>query len=157
MLKSVKFLFAFTDRKGYAALAAGLSASLVVGILKTSLAVFLGEIFPIIADFGDGKIAGETARSRISQWCVILTLAGGIAWIANFVLLLAWVAYGERQARSLRVKLFDRLLAKDVAWFDGLSRGHPALLSGLYSYVCSLLAFPIGDALQLINLLVLSF
>ncbi|KAK7994492.1 hypothetical protein PG991_016080 [Apiospora marii] len=140
MVTSTKYLFAFTDRKGYAALAAGLSASLVVGILKTSLAVFLGEIFPVIADFGDGKIAGETALSRISQWCIILTLAGGIAWIANFVLLLAWVAHGERQARSLRLKSFERLLAKDVAWFDGLSKGPPALLSGLYSQIRELQA-----------------
>ncbi|KAK8064469.1 hypothetical protein PG994_007107 [Apiospora phragmitis] len=133
MVASIKYLFTFTDRKGYAALAAGLGASLVVGVLKTSLAVFLGEIFPIIADFGDGRITGEAALSRVSKWCVILALAGGIAWIANFVLLLAWVTHGERQARNLRVRSFERLLAKDVAWFDGLSEGIPALLSGLYS------------------------
>ncbi|KAK8075742.1 hypothetical protein PG997_010405 [Apiospora hydei] len=140
MLTSIKYLFAFTDRKGYVALAAGLAASLVVGVLKTSLAVFLGEIFPIIADFGNGRITGKTALSRVSNWCIILTLAGGIAWIANFVLLLAWVAHGERQARSLRLRSFKQLLAKDLAWFDGLCEGIPAVLSGLYSHIRELQA-----------------
>lgn len=133
VVSSIKYSLAFTDRKGYAALAAGLGSSLVVGILKTSLAFFLGDIFPIIAEFGDGQITGKTALSRISHWCIILTLAGGVAWTANFVLLLAWVAHGERQARNLRVRSFERLLVEDVAWFDGLSEGPPALLSGLYS------------------------
>ncbi|KAK7961693.1 uncharacterized protein PG986_002518 [Apiospora aurea] len=140
MLTSIKYLFAFTDRKGYAALAAGFAASFIVGVLKALLAIFLGEIFPIIANFGNGRITGKAALSRVSNWCINLTLAGGIAWIANFVLLLAWVAHGERQARSLRVRSFKQLLAKDLAWFDGLSEGTPAVLSGLYSHIRELQA-----------------
>ncbi|KAK8133191.1 P-loop containing nucleoside triphosphate hydrolase protein [Apiospora kogelbergensis] len=139
-ITSAKHLFAFTDREGRAALAAGLCASLVVGVLKTSLAVFLGEIFPIIADFGNGKLTAETVLSRVSRWCIILALAGGVAWVANFVLLLAWVAHGERQARNVRVRTFKRLLSKDVSWFDGQAEDIPTLLSALYSQIRDLQA-----------------
>ncbi|KAK7987058.1 hypothetical protein PG988_002046 [Apiospora saccharicola] len=139
-MASVKHLFSFTDGKGCAALAVAMSASLVVGTLKASLAVFLSQIFPIIADFGKSIITGETALSRVSSWCIVLALVGGGAWIANFVLLLSWIAHGERQSRNSRIKSFERLLSKDVAWFDGLPEGSHSFLSGLYSQIRELQA-----------------
>ncbi|KAK7983290.1 hypothetical protein PG989_010692 [Apiospora arundinis] len=126
-------LFAFTGLEGFLPLIAALGASLVVGVLKTSLAVFLGEIFPIIADFGNGKVAADAVLARVSYWCGILAIAGGIAWVANFVLLLAWVVHGECQVRNVRLFTFEHLLKTEVAWFDEQSENIPALLSSLYS------------------------
>ncbi|ORY57785.1 P-loop containing nucleoside triphosphate hydrolase protein [Pseudomassariella vexata] len=125
---SFKNLFGFTTWRHCGPLAVGLIASLFAGALKTSLAIILGEIFAVIARFGQGHLEAPETLSQVSRWCVILTAAGVASWLANFIFAFSWTAHGELQARHVRRRLFRGLLKKDMEWFDRQSDGVASLL-----------------------------
>ncbi|RYP09329.1 hypothetical protein DL764_001376 [Monosporascus ibericus] len=125
---SLKHLFSFTTWRHYGILSLGSVSALVVSGLKTALAIILGKIFVAIADFGSGAVAGPETLSRISLWCLVLAVSGGAGWLANFAFMFAWSTFGEQQARSIRVRMFSVLLAKDMAWFDCQGDGIGSLL-----------------------------
>ncbi|RYP45677.1 hypothetical protein DL768_008021 [Monosporascus sp. mg162] len=125
---SFKHLFSFTTWPHCGILSLGFVSALVVGGLKTALAIILGKVFVAIADFGSGAVAGPETLSRISLWCLVLAVAGGAGWLANFAFMFAWGTFGEQQARSIRVRMFSVLLRKDMAWFDCQEDGIASLL-----------------------------
>ncbi|RYP24329.1 hypothetical protein DL765_000593 [Monosporascus sp. GIB2] len=125
---SFKHLFSFTTRRHCGILSLGFVSALVVGGLKTALAIILGKVFLAIADFGSGAVAGPDTLSRISLWSLVLAVSGGAGWLANFAFMFAWSTFGEQQARSIRVRMFSVLLAKDMAWFDCQEDGIASLL-----------------------------
>ncbi|RYP76311.1 hypothetical protein DL769_003651 [Monosporascus sp. CRB-8-3] len=125
---SFKHLFSFTTWRHCGILALGFVSALVVGGLKTALAIILGKVFVAIADFGSGAVAGPETLSRIYLCCLVLAVSGGAGWLANFAFMFAWSTFGEQQARSIRVRMFSVLLGKDMAWFDCQEDGIASLL-----------------------------
>ncbi|KAI9152018.1 Alpha-factor-transporting ATPase [Paramyrothecium foliicola] len=121
-------LFAFTTSKHFGVLAVALTASATTAALKTALAVVLGDVFDVVANFGSETITGASALLEITKWCSIIAALGLAQWLSNSVLLAMWVVFGELQADSARHIVFDRLLAQDTAWFDCLSEGISSLL-----------------------------
>ncbi|RYP93256.1 hypothetical protein DL770_000631 [Monosporascus sp. CRB-9-2] len=125
---SFKHLFSFTTWRHCGILSLGFVSALVVGGLKTGLAIILGKVFVAIAEFGSGAVAGPETLSHISLWCLVLAASGGAGWLANFAFMFAWSTFGEQQARSIRVRMFSVLLGKDMAWFDCQEDGIASLL-----------------------------
>jgi ATP-binding cassette, subfamily B (MDR/TAP), member 1 len=125
---SWKHLFAFTRWSHAWQLLAALLATAATAALKTVLAVFLGKIFDVIADFGSGHTNGDDALKQVSQWCMILVGIGAGNWLANTAFLALWIVFGELQAHSARHDIFLALLGKDMEWFDLQQQGVPSLL-----------------------------
>ncbi|KND93820.1 Alpha-factor-transporting ATPase [Tolypocladium ophioglossoides CBS 100239] len=125
---SWRSLFAFTKRPHAGVLFAAVVASAVTAALKTVLAIFLGRIFDVIADFGNGSQTGDGALKDVSKWCLVLIGLGFGNWLANTAFLSLWIAFGELQADSVRHDIFNSLLARDLAWFDTLNQGISSLL-----------------------------
>ncbi|KAI5857410.1 P-loop containing nucleoside triphosphate hydrolase protein [Durotheca rogersii] len=127
-LPSLKHVFAFTTRRHFGPLAAGLVAALFSGALKTSLAILMGRIFAVISNFGAGRLAGPETVAQVSYWCVVLVSVGGLGWLVNFAFMFCWIVFSEIQARDIRIKLFKALLDKDMGWFDCQVDGVASLL-----------------------------
>ncbi|RYO93752.1 hypothetical protein DL766_002991 [Monosporascus sp. MC13-8B] len=125
---SFKHLFSFTTWRHCGILSLGFVSALVVGGLKTALAIILGKVFLAISEFGSGTVAGPETLSRMSLWCLVLAVSGGAGWLSNFAFMFAWSTFGEQQARSVRVRMFSVLLGKDMAWFDCQEDGIASLL-----------------------------
>jgi ATP-binding cassette, subfamily B (MDR/TAP), member 1 len=125
---SVKHLFAFTKRQHAGTLSTAIVAAIVTGGLKTTLAVVLGKIFEVIAQFGAGMLEDRQALSQVSTWCVVLCALGGGVWLSNASFLALWITFGELQAKSVRNLVFGSVLGKEMAWFDTQSNGIASLL-----------------------------
>ncbi|RCI13620.1 hypothetical protein L249_5568 [Ophiocordyceps polyrhachis-furcata BCC 54312] len=122
-------IFAFTTRRHYLVLFPAILASLAVAALHTVLAIVLGRIFEVVARFGNGNLSGHDAFEAVSRWCLVLLGLGFATCLVNAAFLALWVAFGELQADNARRRVFQSLLAKDMAWFDTLEHGLPGLLS----------------------------
>ncbi|KAK5992982.1 Alpha-factor-transporting ATPase [Cladobotryum mycophilum] len=125
---SWKHLFAFTKKKHAGPLVAALLSSAFSAALKTVLAIILGKIFDIVADFGNGKKDGKDTLTNVSQWCLVLVGLGIGNWLASSAFLASWVVFGELQANSVREDVFSSLLSRGMAWFDSLYQGISSLL-----------------------------
>lgn len=131
---SWRSLFAFTKRSHAGFLFAAVVASAVAAALRTVLAIFLGRIFDVIAEFGSGTRTGDSALEHVSQLCLVLIGLGFGNWLANTAFLSLWIAFGELQADSVRNDIFNCLLARDLAWFDALDQGISSLLVRIQTY-----------------------
>lgn len=122
-------LFSFTKWSHVWTLITALtSASLVAGI-KTVLAVLLGKVFDVFADFGAGTQSASTTISHISTLCLVLFGLGAGNWFANTLFLATWIVFGELQAASARLELYDNLLLREMSWFDSLDQGIASLMT----------------------------
>ncbi|KAM4055988.1 ABC transporter transmembrane domain-containing protein [Hirsutella rhossiliensis] len=121
-------LFAFTQRTHVRVLLAAIVASGATAALRTALAIFLGRIFDIVADRGNGLRSGPNALEAVSRWCLVLVGLGLGNWLANAAFLALWTLFGELQADSARCRVFQSLLTRDLAWFDMLDQGTSGLL-----------------------------
>lgn len=122
-------LFAFTRWAHALTLILALVATGCVAAFKTYLAIALGSIFDIIADFGNGNDTGPDTLHQIIRWCIILVLLGFGNWLANSAFLAFWIAFGELQAQRARRELSKALLEKEMSWFDLLDQGISSLLA----------------------------
>ena len=105
-----------------------LVATLCTAGLKTYLAVALGNIFNIIADFGGGSESSSETYHHVIRWCVILVLLGLGNWIASSSFLALWIMFSELQTHEARRILCIKLLEKNMSWFDSIGQGVPSLL-----------------------------
>ncbi|KAJ4246606.1 ATP-dependent permease [Fusarium torreyae] len=121
-------LFLFTKRTHTGALIAALLCACFTAGIRVSLSVILGEIFDIIAGFGNGSLDGDKALKQVSMWSLVLLGMGIGNWIASTAFLALWVTFGELQASSVRQDIFASLLSKEMAWFDSQSEGISSLL-----------------------------
>ena len=121
-------LFAFTKRSHAGVLSAAIAASAVTAALRTLLAIFLGRVFDVIAEFGNKSRSGDSALQQVSKLCLLFVGLGFANWLANTAFLSLWIAFGELQADSVRLDIFSSLLARDLAWFDTLDQGISSLL-----------------------------
>ena len=121
-------LFSFTRRSHVAPLIAAIVASGIVAASKSVLAVVLGRVFDVIAEYDLGTSSAGSTMSHISRWSLILVGIGVGNWMANSAFLALWIAFGELQASAVRYETFSSLLSKDMTWFDSQAEGISSLL-----------------------------
>lgn len=127
---SYKGLFPFTTKEHHACLVAALLTSCLVAAFKTGLAIVLGRVFDLIADFAAHKIGPDQTMASVSRWCLVLVLLGVGVCLANTAFLSLWLIFGEQQATSVRKTIFSTLLRFENVWFDTLPHGAASLLVG---------------------------
>lgn len=126
-----KHLFVFTRRRQSRLLGLAIVASLLVAAVKTVFAVLIGRIMDIVSPLGAGSIDRGTAMAGVKMWCVVLAGLGLASWAFNSALMVLWVAFGELVARTARKCVFERLLHREMDWFDGHHEGLSSALSGM--------------------------
>ena len=124
-------LFAFTTKSHLAVLCVGLFLSVASGIVVPTFSVFLGKVFDAFTDFSTGKLDGPALVHKVSHLAVYLLGLGGIGWILNGGFLMAWLVFGELQARAVRDQLCIGMLQKDTAWYEIRKAGISAMIPRL--------------------------
>lgn len=125
----VRHLFVAWTRGELPVILLAAAASAVVAGAKTSYALILGEIFQAISNFGSGTSSVHTTIHTISTWCLGLVGLGVGKALFSFLLMILWITHGESRARSVRLQLFQSLLAKEMAWFDTRRGGMSSLMT----------------------------
>ena len=128
---SWRALFSFTTAAHIFPLAAAIILSLASGIVIPTLAILLGKLFDQFTKYGGGAIDGHSLVHRISVYGLYLVGLGSGAILLNAGYFGFWLVFGELQAKSVRDKLFDGLLEKDMAWFDMRKAGVSTFLNRL--------------------------
>ena len=124
-------LFNFTSKSHLFPLLAALALSIATGIIVPALALFLGQVFDSFTAFGAGAISGSTLVRKVSKNAIALAGLGCASWLLNGCYFMAWLVFGELQAKSVRNKLFDGMLQKDMEWYDMRKAGVGALIPRL--------------------------
>lgn len=128
---SWRSLFNFTSKSHLFPLLAALTLSVASGIIIPALALFLGKVFDSFTSFGAGAISGSSLIRKVSKNAVGLAGLGCASWLLNGCYFMAWLVFGELQAKSVRDRLFDGMLQKDMEWYDMRKAGVGALMPRL--------------------------
>ena len=124
-------LFAFTAKTHAPTLSIALFLTLAAGAVTPAYALFLGKVFDAFTQFGAGSLTSSQLLGKISTACSGLIGLGLGSWLLHGTCFMAWVVFGELQARIVRERLFAELLKKELAWFDLREDGIGALLPRL--------------------------
>ncbi|KAJ4286276.1 ATP-dependent permease [Kalmusia sp. IMI 367209] len=146
-----KALFSFTTRKHLPVLALAVASATLAALTLPALAVMYGLIFREFANFGAGSISSSKFLREISKYCIYVTAFGGLSWLGNSLYFVAFLTFGELQARSARGKIFGALLKKDMAWYDTRDTGMSAFLPAMQTQIHDLqiaVSQPAGIAVQ---------
>ncbi|KAI3390970.1 hypothetical protein diail_8305, partial [Diaporthe ilicicola] len=159
-----KHLFVFTQRRQAGFLSLAIVASLLVAAVKTVFAILLGKIMDFVSPLGAGSIDGSTAMAGVTTWCVVLTGIGVASWAFSSALMALWIIFGELVAETARKCVFEHLMEKEMAWFDGQDEGLSSALSGMQIQIRELqmatsqvLGFLISDIFVAIGCLIVAF
>lgn len=125
---SWRSLFVFTTRQHAVPFALALVSTLASALFKPISAIFFGKIFSIFTKFGAGTATAQDTLQEVTKWCIALVGLGGSAWVAEGAYLYSWMAFGEAQARSVRQKMFEGMLDKEMEWYDLRQEGIGSLL-----------------------------
>lgn len=125
---SFRSLFTFTAKQDLLAFVFALLLTGVSGAAKPTIAIFIGKIFDHLGRYQVGESTSSQLLGGAKTWCLAITGLGvGLAFI-NGLFFGHWLLFGEKQARSVRKKLFDGILMKEIDWFDSRSDGIVSLL-----------------------------
>lgn len=124
-------LFNFTTKAHILPLLIAILLSISSGIIIPALAIFLGKLFNLFTEYGAGKLSGPDLVHKISTYDLYMLGLGGASMLFNAGYFGFWLYFGELQAKSVRDRLFDGLLKKDMEWFDMRTAGVNTLLSRL--------------------------
>ncbi|EFQ31962.1 ABC transporter [Colletotrichum graminicola] len=122
------YLFTFCNRQHLPIIGIGIVAAFICAAFRTALAVVLGRMFQVISDYGAGLSGTPDTILQTSRLGIIICCLGLGAFFGNTILLTSWVAFGELQAKVARERIFGRLLARDMSWYDKQADGIPGLL-----------------------------
>ncbi|KAK1574142.1 ABC transporter type 1, transmembrane domain-containing protein [Colletotrichum navitas] len=85
-------------------------------------------MFQVVSDYGAGlSITPDTILQTSRLGITICCLALGV-FVGNTILLKSRVVFGELQAKDARERIFGKLLARDMSWYDKQADGIPSLL-----------------------------
>ena len=124
-------LFGFTTRIHLVCFSIAIILSVASGIIIPAFAIILGKVFDIFTKYGAKEISGSALVKKVSTYGVGLVGLGAGAGILNTGYFMAWLVFGELQAKSAREKLFDGMLTKDMDWYDMRKAGIDTLISRL--------------------------
>jgi ATP-binding cassette, subfamily B (MDR/TAP), member 1 len=132
---SWRSLFAFTTRQHAVAIVIAVVSTLTSALFRPTAAILFGKIFSILTKFGAGTATPEDTLHGVAKWCTALVGLGGSAWIVEGTSLSSWMAFGEAQAMSIRHKMFEGMLDKEMEWYDLRPDGTGPLLIRIQTYV----------------------
>jgi ATP-binding cassette, subfamily B (MDR/TAP), member 1 len=124
-------LFNFTTRIHLVPLALAIIFSVASGIIIPVLAILLGKLFGLFTEFGADKISGSELVKKVSIYGIALVGLGSASGLLNAGYFMVWLIFGELQAKSVRDRLFDGMLEKDMEWYDMRKNGVDTLISRL--------------------------
>lgn len=124
-------LFNFTTRIHLFPLSLAFIFSVASGIIIPVLAVLLGKLFGLFTDFGADKISGSELVKKVSVYGIALVGLGSASGLLNAGYFMIWLIFGELQAKSVRDRLFDGMLEKDMEWYDMRKNGVDTVISRL--------------------------
>lgn len=124
-------LFHFTSRRHLFPLGVALALSIGSGIIIPALAIILGRIFGLFTSYGATEISGSDLVKKVSIYGIALVGLGAASGLLNASFFMFWLIFGELQAKSVRDKLFDGMLEKDMEWYDMRKSGIDTLISRL--------------------------
>jgi ATP-binding cassette, subfamily B (MDR/TAP), member 1 len=130
-------LLAFTTSAHVLPLVLGLLLSAAAGVIEPATAILLGRLFDSFSGFGAGTLTASDLTDNISMYAIYLLALGSASWLLQGGYFMFWLAFGELQAKSVRDRLFDGMLQKDMAWFDTQKGGFEGIFPRLQSYVYS--------------------
>jgi ATP-binding cassette subfamily B (MDR/TAP) protein 1 len=125
---SWRSLFAFTTRADCISMVCSGAGSFLTGVLKPTAAIFFGQIFSVLTEFGGGTLDAKDMLHGISIWCIALTALGISVWFTEGIFFSSWIIFGENQAKVVREKTFAALLDKEQEWYDLRDDGIGSLL-----------------------------
>lgn len=132
---SWRSIFHFTSRIHFIPLAVAVIMAALSGVIIPAVAVILGKIFNIFAQYGSNAITGPGLVEQISWYAVALTVVGVASGILNGGFFAFWISFGELQAKSAREKLFNEMLEREMEWYDLRRAGINTLISRVQTYV----------------------
>ena len=121
-------LFIFTTKRHYVTLFFAAAFSGLSGIVMPTVAIVLGRIFDDFTRFGAHQLNRHELISRITTGCLTLVEIASLSWFLNSAFYLLWMVFGELQAKTVRDKLFEGLLNRDIEWYDRRKDGIGALV-----------------------------
>ncbi|OJJ40957.1 hypothetical protein ASPWEDRAFT_100010 [Aspergillus wentii DTO 134E9] len=128
-------LFNFTTKKHIPTLVSGLVFSLAASLSTLVFAILLGKIFNSFMVFGAGEISSQDLIKGITTDCIGLAGLGAAGWVLNAGYFTLFVAFGELQVANARGRVFERLLKRDLQWFQTQQDGTGAFLSSLQAQI----------------------
>ncbi|KAL8794390.1 MAG: hypothetical protein Q9195_003089 [Heterodermia aff. obscurata] len=144
-------LFNFTTKAHILPLLIAVLLSISSGIVVPALAIFLGKLFNLFTEYGAGKLSGPELVHKISTYDIYMLVLAGASMLFNAGYFGFWLYFGELQAKSVRDRVSDGLLKKDMEWFDMRTAGVNTLLSRLQTNIRELqmaTSQPLGFAAQ---------
>jgi ATP-binding cassette subfamily B (MDR/TAP) protein 1 len=124
-------LFNFTATPHLWSLILGVLLSIITGLITPAMAIFLGRLLNVFADRTAGLIDDSELLQRVSMNAVYIVEVGSASWLLKGGYFTYWISFGELQAKRVRDKLYDGMLAKDMGWFDTRKAGINAMLPRL--------------------------
>ena len=128
-------LFSFTRQSHTLTLIIAIVLSIVSGVIIPATSIFLGLAFNAFTDFGAGQLSGHELLHKVSIQSIALVALGGANWALTGGHFMFWLVFGELQAQSVRDRLFDGLMEKDMSWYDMRKNGVGALIPRLHRFV----------------------
>lgn len=120
-------LFAFTTRRHIPLLAYAILTSVANGVVAPVMAIYVGKIFQDFADYGGGISTSSELQEVILSNVFVLVGLSVATWIVGSCTFTFWILFGEKQVSNARLRLFDGLLAKPIAYFEASSTGMGAI------------------------------
>ncbi|KAI9766609.1 MAG: hypothetical protein M1840_006420 [Geoglossum simile] len=121
-------LFTFTTKRHHVTLFFAAAFSVLSGIVTPTVSIVLGNIFDDFTRFGAHQLSRHELVSRITTSCLALVGIASLSWFLNSAFYLLWMVFGELQAKTVRDKLFEGLLNRDIEWYDKRKDGIGALI-----------------------------
>ncbi|KAF3035452.1 hypothetical protein E8E12_005564 [Didymella heteroderae] len=146
-----KALFGFATTSHIAVLICALASAAAAAATLPIFSIMYGRIFGAYSDYGAGKTNGDELLSEITRLCVMMTGIAAASWVLNSVFFFLFLLFGELQAKSARIRIFDVLIRKDITWFDMCEIGIAAFLPTIQMHIRDLqlsVSAPLGEGLQ---------
>ncbi|OKL56524.1 hypothetical protein UA08_08266 [Talaromyces atroroseus] len=99
---SWRSLFRFTTLLHLPALLTAILLTLAAGVIRVVFALYLGKLFQILSQFGNGAITGTQLLEQARAKVFIFLILGGLTWLLSSCFLLCWIVFAELQSRQLR-------------------------------------------------------
>ncbi|KAF2476461.1 P-loop containing nucleoside triphosphate hydrolase protein [Lindgomyces ingoldianus] len=146
-----KALFGFMMQKHLPVLCIAAFCAAIAALILPAMSVIHGLLFRQFASFASGNTTGTVMLQNVSRYCVYLTTLATLNWLANSIYFTTILTFGELQARSARIRIFNNLLGKDMEWYDNRESGVAALVPGVQMQIRDLqlaCSAPLGECVQ---------
>lgn len=130
-----KVLFGFTTTSHILVLISALASAAVAAAILPIFSILYGLVFGAYSDYGAGKVDGDQLLSQVTRLCLIMTGVAAANWVLNSIFFFLFLLFGELQAKSVRKRIFDVLIRKDIEWFDMRESGIAAFLPTVQTWV----------------------